>query len=236
MAVHRSMVGNTTVTVAPQRQFPSHFPSQLRSSNQSLKVMHLSAKPPMLQFRLVPPPARLSDTKCPSSESSHHSPLPCFSFLLFLSPMFSRRIAPRRHGNGYAHYTPWFRQRIVWPLSDPINCVQTFNSLGQNPCTVAAYMMATCHGGGESSRLFARPSLVVLSLSEYTLVPLSPGYEYYGPHGDADADLCYCSTVAYSLLSACGACQGQKWIVYGHYVFLTFGGLSSYLSLAGRNG
>jgi hypothetical protein len=50
--------------------------------------------------------------------------------------------------------TPWFRQLIVWPLSDPMNCVQTFNSLGQNPCTVTAYMMATCDGGSESSGLF----------------------------------------------------------------------------------
>jgi hypothetical protein len=96
--------------------------------------------------------------------------------------------------------------------------------------------MATCDGGSEFVWLFAYPGHVVLSLSEYTLLPLSPGYVYYGPWGDADADLCYCNTVGYSIFSACGACQGQEWITCGHYIFLTFGGLSSYLSLAGRNG
>jgi hypothetical protein len=40
----------------------------------------------------------------------------------------------------------WFRQ---YSLSDLILCVQTFNSLGQSPCDVTAYMMSTCNEGGE---------------------------------------------------------------------------------------
>ena len=28
--------------------------------------------------------------------------------------------------------------------------VQSFNSLGQDPCTIAAYMLSTCNGGCES--------------------------------------------------------------------------------------
>ena len=34
-------------------------------------------------------------------------------------------------------------------LYDLMYCIQTFNSLGQSPCTVTAYMMATCNGGSE---------------------------------------------------------------------------------------
>ncbi|KAF8465590.1 hypothetical protein DFH94DRAFT_354245 [Russula ochroleuca] len=76
----------------------------------------------------------------------------------------------------------------------------TFNSLTQSPCTVIVNLMATCDGG------------------KYTLSPLAPGYVYYGPYGVADADLCYCNTVGYSLFSACGACQGQEWITWSEWV------------------
>ena len=39
---------------------------------------------------------------------------------------------------------------ILWPLSDLVmHYVQTFNSVGQNPCTVTAYMMGSCNGGRE---------------------------------------------------------------------------------------
>lgn len=44
---------------------------------------------------------------------------------------------------------------ILWPLSElMITFVQTFNSLGQNPCTVLAYMMSTCNGGREFFSFF----------------------------------------------------------------------------------
>ena len=54
------------------------------------------------------------------------------------------------HGNGYAYCrSPYtflgrYRYLIRW------RCVQTFNSLGQNACTVAAFMMSTCSGGCET--------------------------------------------------------------------------------------
>jgi len=72
----------------------------------------------------------------------------------------------------------------------------TFNSLSQSPCTVAAYLMATCDNG------------------VFTLGPEPSGYPYYGPGGTAATDLCYCNTVSYSLISACGACQGDTWIAW----------------------
>ncbi|KAF8497758.1 hypothetical protein F5888DRAFT_249487 [Russula emetica] len=40
----------------------------------------------------------------------------------------------------------------------------SFNSLGQNPCTVAAYMMSTCNGGS------------------FTVETLPPGYHYISPY------------------------------------------------------
>ncbi|KAH9964232.1 hypothetical protein BC827DRAFT_1266025 [Russula dissimulans] len=77
----------------------------------------------------------------------------------------------------------------------------TFNTLGQNACTVAAYLMATCYGGA------------------FSIASLAPGYEYQGPTAaDTVAGLrCKCTVVAYSLISACDACQGEGWIDWSNY-------------------
>ncbi|KAF8465585.1 hypothetical protein DFH94DRAFT_782747 [Russula ochroleuca] len=77
----------------------------------------------------------------------------------------------------------------------------TFNSLDQNACTVAAYLMSTCNGGS------------------FTINSLQPGYSYTGPSGIDDSNLCKCNTVAYSLISACDACQGAQWITWSEYMF-----------------
>ncbi|KAN0119096.1 hypothetical protein V8E52_004543 [Russula decolorans] len=76
----------------------------------------------------------------------------------------------------------------------------TFNSLGQNPCTILAYMMSTCNGG------------------QYTVFQLQSGWVYFGPSGIDNANLCECSTVGYSLYSACGACQEQEWVTWSQWV------------------
>ncbi|KAF8463026.1 hypothetical protein DFH94DRAFT_481974 [Russula ochroleuca] len=85
------------------------------------------------------------------------------------------------------------------------NCESTwswsFNSLNQDPCKVAATMLGTCNGG------------------TFTITPLQQGYLYYGPSGIDDSNLCKCSTVGYSLLSACGGCQGQTWVTWSEYSF-----------------
>jgi hypothetical protein len=78
----------------------------------------------------------------------------------------------------------------------------TFNTLGQNACTVAAFMMSTCSGG--SFTINALPG---------------PSYSYSGPSGSDDTDLCKCNTIAYSLLSACDACQGAEWISWAEYKY-----------------
>jgi len=70
----------------------------------------------------------------------------------------------------------------------------TYNSLGQNPCAVAARLQGACNNGA------------------YTVPDLVPGDSYLGPVGAGDAkDLCKCNTVVYSLMSACDACQGERW-------------------------
>ncbi|KAF8491362.1 hypothetical protein F5888DRAFT_1736763 [Russula emetica] len=71
----------------------------------------------------------------------------------------------------------------------------TFNSLGQNLCTVLAYMISTCNGG------------------EFTVFQLQSGWVYFGPSGIDNANLCECS-----LYSACGACQQQKWVTWSQWV------------------
>ncbi|KAF8465588.1 hypothetical protein DFH94DRAFT_848610 [Russula ochroleuca] len=92
----------------------------------------------------------------------------------------------------------------VAPISGP-DCTSTawkwtVNSVELSPCTVTAFMVATCSG------------------EDYTFYLLPQGYSYSGPDGFDASNLCYCNTVAYSLFSACGACQGQEWITCGHYL------------------
>jgi len=77
----------------------------------------------------------------------------------------------------------------------------TFNSLNQNACTVAAYLMSTCNMGS------------------FTINSLLPGYSYTGPSGVDDSNLCKCNTIAYSLISACDACQSETWITWSEYSF-----------------
>jgi hypothetical protein len=95
------------------------------------------------------------------------------------------------------------RYLICW------HCVQTYNSLGQNPCTVAAYLLSTCNQGCELFSCLHEPCCLI-SFAAYTLKALQgPDYDY-APSSPSLSDLCQCNTVTYSLLSACEACQGAK--------------------------
>jgi hypothetical protein len=53
-------------------------------------------------------------------------------------------------------------------------------------------------------------------LAEFNLSPLSPGYVYLGP-SVANANSCRCSSVYYSLLSACAYCQGRNYLKWSAY-------------------
>lgn len=84
-------------------------------------------------------------------------------------------------------------QQLVYP-GCPTSWNWSFNSLGQSPCAVAAYLQGVCNDG------------------VFTIPNLDSGNSYTGPTGPGDAnDLCKCNTVVYSLMSACDACQGAKW-------------------------
>jgi len=94
---------------------------------------------------------------------------------------------------------------------------QTFNSIGQNACTVAAYLMSTCNMGCECSSPCVQEEkwrLISCMYVAWTIDPLQQGYHYSGPRGIDDGNLCLCNTVVYSLLSACDACQSETWITY----------------------
>ncbi|TFY82206.1 hypothetical protein EWM64_g1800 [Hericium alpestre] len=65
------------------------------------------------------------------------------------------------------------------------------NSLGQNPCLIAAYVEAVCDGG------------------QFSIPALAPDHHYTGPTA-GNGNQCLCNTVAYSLISACDMCQGNS--------------------------
>lgn len=74
------------------------------------------------------------------------------------------------------------------------------NSKVQNPCLVAAYVQGTCSGG------------------QFTVDPLDPNTHYVGPYVD-EANACECSTVTYSLISACSICQNRTYIAWSSWSF-----------------
>ena len=113
-----------------------------------------------------------------------------------------------------------FPQWVLWHLLDLMDFfIQSFNSLGQDPCLMTAYMYSTCSGGCESFPCYILSCIDepyrLISFSAYEIDPLPAGYHYSGPwKGIDDRNLCECSTVGYSLISACVGCQGDKWGTY----------------------
>ncbi|KAK0503360.1 hypothetical protein EDD18DRAFT_629951 [Armillaria luteobubalina] len=74
----------------------------------------------------------------------------------------------------------------------------TFNSASQSPCDVASSLLGVCNGGS------------------YSLQSLPDMTHYLGPSVDA-ANPCQCSTVSYSLISACGACQNRTYAQWSQW-------------------
>ncbi|TFY68981.1 hypothetical protein EVG20_g3336 [Dentipellis fragilis] len=94
-------------------------------------------------------------------------------------------------------------QRVVGQLSAP-DCQPGFqwsyNSLNQTPCLIAAYVEAACDGG------------------QFSIPPLAPNHHYTGPTA-GQGNPCLCNTVAYSLISACDACQGNAPLQWSEWAF-----------------
>lgn len=107
----------------------------------------------------------------------------------------------------YAVILPWTRAQIT-----TAECESSFswmnNQKGQQPCLVAAFLMSPC--------------LEFPSESEVLGLIQGIGINAYLPPGGTNfyqATTCMCSSVTYSLLAACGLCQGfsydswTDWIV-----------------------
>ncbi|KAJ7271979.1 hypothetical protein B0H12DRAFT_672587 [Mycena haematopus] len=69
----------------------------------------------------------------------------------------------------------------------------------QNPCQVAAYLGGVCD-----------------AKSEFVVAPLGPGEYYPGPSLE-QSNPCRCSSVFYSLLSACAICQSKGYLRWSAY-------------------
>ncbi|KIL68694.1 hypothetical protein M378DRAFT_822990 [Amanita muscaria Koide BX008] len=83
------------------------------------------------------------------------------------------------------------------------NCTDTsygwaFNSLGLSPCRVAEQLASPCN----------------INVSITQLPNIS--YAYFGPPA-GEADPCRCSSVYYSLLAGCAACQDANWMRWNNY-------------------
>jgi hypothetical protein len=114
-------------------------------------------------FRLVPHSqrsARLTQNVHPPSHYTARHLVPLFCIFCrqdFCAEVHLSGISMGKH----IAVTTFFELSAA--LSDPMHCVQTFNSLSQSPCTVVAYMIATCNGSG-GFLILAYPGLVFSSL------------------------------------------------------------------------
>ena len=94
--------------------------------------------------------------------------------------------------------------------------LQSFNSQKQSPCQVASSLFSICTPG-----MFCCIHIqVVLSLIffpvGYIVNQADPGSHYSGPTID-NQNACQCSTVSYSLISACAACQNATVTQWGEW-------------------
>ncbi|KAF8201561.1 hypothetical protein BJ912DRAFT_945678 [Pholiota molesta] len=109
----------------------------------------------------------------------------------------------RSHPLSAAKLVAWLAAAlsVLAQSSDVIQCINTYewaiNSEGQTPCLVAAYLESAC----------GRPTQV-------NAVPVNN--QYLGPNS-TQQNPCLCSSVTYSLVSACGGCQArnfQNWTTW----------------------
>ncbi|KAF8736931.1 hypothetical protein AX14_013743 [Amanita brunnescens Koide BX004] len=73
-----------------------------------------------------------------------------------------------------------------------------YNTQDQTPCYVAEQVADVCGGGG------------------LTLPPLDSGDVYFGPMLN-QTNYCECSSIFYSLVSACAACQDRTWLRWSDF-------------------
>src|SRR5260221_7513478 len=81
-------------------------------------------------------------------------------------------------------------------------------------------MIATCYYECEFPSRLRVWALWTYLYAAYTLAPLASGYVYPGP-SQVYSSQCECSTIGYSLISACDACQGQNPFECDHICFFS---------------
>jgi len=74
----------------------------------------------------------------------------------------------------------------------------SFNSLGQSPCVMTSWLGGVCNAGS------------------FNVPALATGLVYLGPIPEA-ANGCRCSSVFYSLISACALCQSDQFLKWSAY-------------------
>ncbi|TFK93365.1 hypothetical protein K466DRAFT_649975 [Polyporus arcularius HHB13444] len=93
------------------------------------------------------------------------------------------------------------RSSLVRSQNTTATCVAgyewTFNSLGQSPCLITAYLWEPCY-----------------ALSQDIVAKLDEGFVYQGPVSPSSSNKCLCNTVSYSTLAACAVCQGRGLAIY----------------------
>ncbi|KAJ7120501.1 hypothetical protein C8R43DRAFT_83195 [Mycena crocata] len=121
--------------------------------------------------------------------------------------------APTIRMRGYGTFLVSFAALLLQVASQTSNvtaCIPlyqwTVNSKQQTPCLVAAYLESTCQG---RKSLAFRMSCSDRTISAVGVNAIPEQTHYEGPSA-LNATLCSCSTVTYSLISACGACQGRR--------------------------
>ncbi|KAF8514193.1 hypothetical protein BU17DRAFT_68439 [Hysterangium stoloniferum] len=91
-----------------------------------------------------------------------------------------------------------FPYRCSGQATSTVTCTTdewTFNKDNLSPCRVASALLAACNG------------------STWIVNPLGPNQMYTGD----GSNKCICSTVPYCLLSACAACQGDRFITWSEW-------------------
>lgn len=96
--------------------------------------------------------------------------------------------------------------------------LQAINSEGQTPCLVAAYLESAC-GRRAYSLILHLLSPILIRCPERTATQVNAvpvNNQYLGPNS-TQQNPCLCSSVTYSLVSACGGCQArnfQNWTTW----------------------
>ena len=107
--------------------------------------------------------------------------------------------------------TSWVLHVVMMYRSVSDACpIQTENIRDQSPCLVAAYLMGACQPDGRKLRYKCRLTSNQVRHVEWMVDNLPElNLTYAGPAAD-QADLCTCSSVSYSMVSACAWCQGAQ--------------------------